>query len=288
MKIVLTDNNPGCGGTELGCANGVTGVVWGFIPHDDDLDALRVMAPPTTEQLLNQSYYLRKPPVCVLVTIDSEHRRDLFGTIKGLPAGTVPIFPKLFSATIDVGREWVKDRYACPHKRDVRPCHTPGHMNSANPPRHSQARPRAIKDGPYDVFRFGVTQFPMVASYCLTDYKSQGKTMDYIIIDINLPSFVNSGQLAKIYVMLTRATAERKVCLMSSVGPCPLAQKGAKKRKLQRHDDMDNPVDTRCHCTRCVLTGGRPALLVEHVEYLRLMASQPASTSPARLLTSLS
>jgi hypothetical protein len=259
MRIVVTDNNSKFGGTELGVANGITGRVWGFVPHPEDRLGLQSIPPCSRERIPDYAYYLRRPPLCVLVTIDSEYRKDKFD-FTGLPAGTVPIFPFEFSGTVDIGRAWLQDRFDCPTRHG---CTVPGHTNSSTH-KHIHERPRPKCAGSYHLIRYGMRQFPLVPSYALTDYKSQGKTMNHIIVDLIFGSSVTKGHLAKLYVMLSRSTSAHMICLLNAIGPCP------------------NPESTTtCFCTRCVLTGGQPPALVAHLEELMQQSLTPSSMTPA-------
>lgn len=103
--------------------------------------------------------------------------------------------------------------------------------------------------------------------------------MGHVIADINLPRWVNDGRLAKIYVMLSRATSMHKICLVSPIGPCERETK-EKKYGRKRRKKEEKP----CQCARCTLTkNGRPKALEEHVKHMHNLATTDLSRHPVSI-----
>lgn len=80
-------------------------------------------------------------------------------------------------------------------------------------------------------------QFPMTPVYAFTDYRSQGQTLPYVIVDIATPP---SGglNLFNLYVALSRSSGRSSICLLR---------------------DFDNEVFQKSHCSELlwrVLVGG--------------------------------
>jgi len=50
-------------------------------------------------------------------------------------------------------------------------------------------------------------QFPVTLAYAITDYKCQGKTFEYVVVDLKTPSGRGSSWPTSAYVQLSRATA---------------------------------------------------------------------------------
>ena len=56
-------------------------------------------------------------------------------------------------------------------------------------------------------------QFPMMAAYAFTDYRSQGQTLPYVIIDIASPP-TGSLSLFNLYVALSRSSGRSSIRLL--------------------------------------------------------------------------
>jgi hypothetical protein len=57
-------------------------------------------------------------------------------------------------------------------------------------------------------------QFPVTPAYAITDYKCQGKTFKYVIVDLKKPSGRGPSAPTSAYVQLSRATALNRVSIM--------------------------------------------------------------------------
>ena len=57
-------------------------------------------------------------------------------------------------------------------------------------------------------------QFPVTLAYAMTDYKCQGKTFEYVVIDLKTPSGRGSSSPTSAYVQLSRATALNRVSII--------------------------------------------------------------------------
>lgn len=53
-------------------------------------------------------------------------------------------------------------------------------------------------------------QFPMTAAYAFTDYRSQGQTLPYVIIDITKPP-TRALDLFNLYVALSRSSGRESI-----------------------------------------------------------------------------
>ena len=62
-------------------------------------------------------------------------------------------------------------------------------------------------------FKISRSQYPMTAGYAFTDYKSQGQTIEYVIIDIGKPP---TGALSpfSVYVALSRSRGRDTIQLL--------------------------------------------------------------------------
>ena len=57
-------------------------------------------------------------------------------------------------------------------------------------------------------------QFPVTLAYAMTDYKCQGKTFKYVVVDLKTPSGPGSSSPTSAYIQLSRATALDRVSIM--------------------------------------------------------------------------
>jgi hypothetical protein len=57
-------------------------------------------------------------------------------------------------------------------------------------------------------------QFPVTLAYSITDYKSQGKTFQNVVVDLKKPSGPGASAPSSAYVQLSRATALTQVSIM--------------------------------------------------------------------------
>jgi hypothetical protein len=58
-------------------------------------------------------------------------------------------------------------------------------------------------------------QFPVTLAYSITDYNSQGKTFQNVVVDLKKPSGPGASAPSSAYVQLSRATALTRVSIMS-------------------------------------------------------------------------
>ena len=56
-------------------------------------------------------------------------------------------------------------------------------------------------------------QYPMTATYAFTDYRSQGQTIPYVIVDIASPP-TGGLNLFNLYVMLSCSSGRESICLL--------------------------------------------------------------------------
>jgi hypothetical protein len=250
MPVIVTDNNADHGGSELGVANGTPGTVVAIIPHlDDRVAASRLPLFNDRATWAHQEYHLTMPPLCVLVRVDTEYRADLFANLPGLPSGTVPIFPRKFTTQLDIGREWLQDDFfACTKGQTcTEPGHTKAHKKYALEPKDKHT---------YHSYTVTLEQFPLMPAYAVTDYKAQGRTMTgKVVVDLDLPSWVPRGHLAKLYVMLSRSKYRHNIGILN---PVP------RECKEAANDDTGPPRCTarradgrRCHPTKNLDPNGR-------------------------------
>ncbi|KIL55962.1 hypothetical protein M378DRAFT_113643 [Amanita muscaria Koide BX008] len=61
-------------------------------------------------------------------------------------------------------------------------------------------------------------QFPVTAAYAFTDYRSQGQTLPYVIVDIASPPF-GSLNLFNLYVALSRSSGRETIRLLRDFDP---------------------------------------------------------------------
>ena len=57
-------------------------------------------------------------------------------------------------------------------------------------------------------------QFPVTLAYAMTDYKCQGKTFEYIVVDLKTPTGRGSSSPTSAYVQLSRATSLDRVSII--------------------------------------------------------------------------
>ncbi|KAF8344257.1 uncharacterized protein EI90DRAFT_2831495, partial [Cantharellus anzutake] len=57
-------------------------------------------------------------------------------------------------------------------------------------------------------------QLPLLPAFCITDYKSQGRTMPKVILDIESARSIQSA-----YVMISRATALENLLILRPFNP---------------------------------------------------------------------
>jgi len=57
-------------------------------------------------------------------------------------------------------------------------------------------------------------QFPVTLAYSITDYKSQGKTFQNVVVDLKKPSGPGASAPSSAYVQLSRATSLTRVSIM--------------------------------------------------------------------------
>ena len=270
MPVMVTHNNTEYGGTELGVANGSTGAVYSIILHPVDKAALDAMTNADLDNC-NSGYHLQHPPLCILVKLDTPYRCDKFDKMHsmGLPKGTVPIFPMEHTTTIDIGKLWLKNHNNCPNGSN---CTVPGHKVTPNG-YHEYLD--VHDDRSYHCISVSLQQFPLMPAYAMTDYKAQGRSMGHIIVDLDLPARIKKGNLAKMYVMLSRATSRAKVCIVNRVNAiCPRKLQHLSRARAAKRDK------TACRCVRCVLTGGRTREEKDEFARLRHVSEQQTSSHP--------
>jgi hypothetical protein len=59
-----------------------------------------------------------------------------------------------------------------------------------------------------------LTQFPVTLAYAITDYKCQGKTFQYVVVDLKKPTGCGVSAPTSAYVQLSRATDLDRVSIM--------------------------------------------------------------------------
>ncbi|KIL70018.1 hypothetical protein M378DRAFT_57267, partial [Amanita muscaria Koide BX008] len=61
-------------------------------------------------------------------------------------------------------------------------------------------------------------QFPITAAYAFTDYRSQGQTLPYVLVDLATPPF-GSLSLFNLYVALSRSSGRASIQLLRDFDP---------------------------------------------------------------------
>jgi hypothetical protein len=59
-----------------------------------------------------------------------------------------------------------------------------------------------------------IQQFPVTLAYAMTDYKCQGKTLEYVVVDLKKPPGRGVSAPTSAYVQLSRATSLDRVSIM--------------------------------------------------------------------------
>ena len=80
-------------------------------------------------------------------------------------------------------------------------------------------------------------QFPMTAAYCFTDYRSQGQTIPYVIVDIATPP-TGTLSLFNLYVALSRSSGQSSIRLLRDFDD-ELFQKSHDIALMQEDDQLE-------------------------------------------------
>ncbi|KAF8215295.1 hypothetical protein K438DRAFT_1561929 [Mycena galopus ATCC 62051] len=86
------------------------------------------------------------------------------------------------------------------------------------------------------VYKIARTQLPLVPAYAFTDYKSQGRSLERVIVDLN-----GARSLQSLYVMISRATSLNSMSVLRNFTPRTLHTRLGEdfRREFERLEELD-------------------------------------------------
>ena len=206
MPVLLTDNIA----CELGLSNGTQGIFRELIYDDhEEPDSLKVRS----EVFPSNTIYIRKPLYALVEINTSQVETSLDG-----------LCPKLIPIPL------IKKQFTIPIKQLF------GRLFE---------RMEGGKKIP-QVIQVTRTQLPIVPAFAITTYKAQGRTMNKIVVDLQVP--LGTLQVASIYVPLSRVKRAEDIVILRpfdmkvlQVRPSP-----AQDAELKRLDELDKKTKREC------------------------------------------
>jgi len=98
------------------------------------------------------------------------------------------------------------------------------------------------------VFHIKRRQLPMTAAYAFTDYKSQGQTIEYVIVDIGDPPTGHMSPFG-VYVALSRSRGRGTIRLLRDFNEKLFTHHPSEDLRLEmiRLDGLDQETKRKCH-----------------------------------------
>ena len=93
------------------------------------------------------------------------------------------------------------------------------------PPSVIGIKPVSLTSYTSDGKKITYTQFPATLAYAITDYKCQGQTFTWVIVDLKKPEGRGNSPTSSAYVQLSRARTRNSLSILRPFDPAELTSK---------------------------------------------------------------